>query len=218
MASDKTNIPNSNSLASLKEHSEIIIHQLHAPLELMGFEARNKYEILDKNKNKIGFAAEQQKGFLGVIARQFLGHWRSFDILIFDLSKQLVIQAKHPFKFFFQRLEVKDAGGQYLGAIQQRFSIFTKRFDVEDAHGRVIMEVASPIWKLWTFVFKSRSNQQVAAIHKKWSGVLSEIFTDKDNFLIEMSESLTVEERKIIIAAALFVDLQYFERKAGSRY
>ena len=41
--------------------------------------------------------------------------------------------ARHPFRLFFQRLEVFDEAGVFVGAIQQRFSILTKRFDVQDA-------------------------------------------------------------------------------------
>ncbi len=195
-------------------HQQIFIHQRHEIGEWLGFETRNKYEILDAQRRPIGFAAEQQKGILGFFLRQWLGHWRVFTLMIFDSQRQPYLRAEHPWRFWFQRLEVHDATGKFLGAIQQRFSIFTKKFDVEDASGQTILEVASPIWRIWTFPFVRHGETQ-ATVSKKWSGVLSEMFTDKDNFLVEFTPRLKETERQLVLAAGLFIDLQYFEEKAS---
>jgi uncharacterized protein YxjI len=199
----------------LTKMSSLQVKQIREMAELLGFETRNKYQISDENGQPIGFAAEQQKGFWGFIFRMFLGHWRRFSLHIFDSQRNLVMQAEHPFRFIFQRLEIKAADGRALGNIQQRFAIFSKRFDLEDTNGRLNLEVSSPLWKLWAFEFK-RQGKVVAAVKKRWSGALSEIFTDRDNFLVEYSLSLpSQEERALVLAAAIFIDLQYFEAKAG---
>ena len=104
----------------------------------------------------------------------------------------------------------------YLGALQRRFSIFTKRFDVEDELGQPTMQVASPIYRLWTFPF-TRNGEQLAVVKKKWSGALTEIFTDKDNFEVEFnSPALSENERTLLLASSVFIDLLYFEHKASS--
>ena len=100
-----------------------------------------------------------------------------------------------------------------IGAIQTRFSLLNKRFSVEDARGAPVMEVASPIWKLWTFPFVAKG-RNVAFIKKKWSGLLSEALTDRDDFRVEYdSVDLDNDARKVILAAAIYVDLTYFESK-----
>ena len=199
---------------NLLERKSVFIRQVHELGEWIGFETRNKYQIQDDKGMELGFAAEQQKGFLGLLLRQVLGHWRTFDIYIFDQSRQNVLIAHHPFRFIFQRLEIRTKEGTAVGAIQQRFSILNKRFDVENAKGQILLEVASPIWKIWTFQF-TKKERQVAQVSKKWSGLLAEALTDKDNFLVEFSDqNLTAEERYLVLSAALFIDLQYFERKA----
>ncbi|MGI5862343.1 MAG: phospholipid scramblase-related protein [Myxococcales bacterium] len=180
--------------------------------ELFGFETRNKYEIWSENR-AIGWAAEQGKSVLEFITRRFLGHWRSFEILIFDESRQPVLQAYHPFRVFFQRLEVSLANGTYLGAIQQRFSLLSKRFDVQGPDGRVLMTVDSPIWRLWTFPFR-RGAEEVGVVLKRWGGLLTEGFTDRDSFTVKLGRTLSDSERALLLAAAIFIDLQYFERKA----
>lgn len=202
---------------SLIQLDEIFVHQKFEGFELLGFETRNKYEILNSNNQPIGYAAEQKQGFWGgFVARQFLGHWRIFDVKFFDSQRQEVMLAHHPFRFYFERLEIQKPDGTPLGALQRRFSIFTKKFDLEDAHGNVVLEMRSPIWKMWTFPFYSKGNE-VARIEKKWSGLLTELFTDKDIFrIVFVQNSLSDAVRWVILAAAVFVDLRFFETKANN--
>lgn len=189
--------------------------QIFEMAEFFGFETRNKYALTHMDGRPIAYAAEQQKGILGFLLRQWLGHWRRFDIHVFNAKREEALILKHPFRWFFQRLEIFDASGAMIGAIQQRFAFFTKSFDVEDTRGKVRYEVRSPFLKFWTFTFM-KHGQEVASVQKKWSGVLSEVFTDKDNFLLTMrGPNLDSEDRLLILAAGLFVDLQYFEKKAN---
>ena len=199
----------------LAQHRRLMVRQRRELGELFGFETRNRYEIVSEGGAQVAFAAEQQKGFLGFLFRQSLGHWRTFDIRFFTPERAPFMTAHHPFRLFFQRLEVFDEAGALVGAIQQRFSILSKRFDVQDASGQVLMEVSSPFWRLWTFPFMARG-VEVACVQKKWSGLMAEAFTDKDNFAVDFGDgALGENERRLVLAAALFIDLQYFENKAG---
>ncbi|MGZ5278682.1 MAG: phospholipid scramblase-related protein [Pseudobdellovibrionaceae bacterium] len=193
--------------------NQILVQQVREMAEWIGFETRNKYQVLGPDKQPIAFAAEQQKGILGFLLRQYLGHWRKFDVHFFTLDRQLFMVGHHPFRWFFERIEIRNAEGQALGAIQKRFSILSKRFDVENERGLTIMEVSSPIWRIWTFTFMNRG-KKMAEVKKKWSGLFSEAFTDRDNFMVEYSDSsLSEAERQLVMAAAVFVDLLYFEKK-----
>ena len=204
----------SQALALIQSTTEIMVVQKKELVELFGFETRNKYSI-EAHDMPFAFAAEQGKSGLDVLARLFLGHWRTFEIHFFDTSRNLVFRAIHPFRFFFQRLEVVAADGRPIGAIQQRFSLFSKRFDVLAPNDTEILTVSSPLWRPWTFAFE-RHGAEVARIEKKWSGLLKEAFTDADRFRILMPRpDLTLEERMLVLAAAIFVDLQYFENKAN---
>ena len=109
---------------------------------------------------------------------------------------------------------MSDAGGRLLGAVQQRWAFFHKRFDVLDAAGRTLLRVSSPFWRPWTFAFE-RDQQALAYVEKKWSGMLREAFTDADRFRVAFpSNELGTEERLLVLAAGIFIDLQYFEKKA----
>ena len=200
-------------LAIVQQSSEIMIVQRRELAELFGIETRNKYSI-EANGAPFAFAAEQGKGGLAFLARMFVGHRRTFEIHFFDNSRQLVLRVVHPFRFMFQRLEVSSAAGRMIGAIQQRFAIFSKRFDVTDATGRLLLSVRSPLWRPWTFSFE-RDGRELARVEKKWSGMLQEAFTDADRFRVAFeSPELGLDERSLVLAAGIFIDLQYFERKA----
>jgi uncharacterized protein YxjI len=204
----------SNMLSIVQQSSELMVIQRRELAELFGLETRNKYSI-EAGGAPFAFAAEQGKGGLAFLARMFFGHWRRFEIHVFDDARQLVLRAVHPFRFLFQRLEVFAADGRLLGAIQQRFALFSKRFDVSDASGRVILSVSSPIWRPWTFSFE-RDGRELARVEKKWSGMLQEAFTDADRFRVVFeSPVLGLDERALVLSAAIFIDLNYFERKAN---
>lgn len=200
-------------LGEIAHTGELYVRQKHEMAELFGFETRNKYAISTADRREVAFAAEQQKGLLGLLFRQLLGHWRTFEIIFFGPDRAPLFKAVHPFRWFFQRLEIHSDDGQFLGAIQQRWAWFRKSFDVEDARGNVVLEMRAPILSFWAFPF-TRNGAEVAHIEKKWSGSLSEMFTDKDNFRVRFTAGVSAVERVLILAAAIFVDLQYFERKA----
>jgi uncharacterized protein YxjI len=202
-------------IENLASFQKIFVKQVFELAEIFSFETRNKYRVCDQAGREIAYAAEQQKGFLGVLLRQFLGHWRSFTIHFYDSNRQEFMLAEHPFRWYFQRLEVKDAGSRPLGIVERRFSILTKRFDVLSPQGMILFTVASPFWRIWTFPFR-RNEREIARVSKKWSGIGYEFFTDRDTFLIDYLEnSLTNDERALVLAASLYIDLKFFERKGS---
>jgi hypothetical protein len=203
-----------SALVPLERHEELIVVQKKELAELFGFESRNKY-VIEAGGAPIAFAAEQGKDLLAAASRWLLGHWRTFEIHVFDQNRALWFRAIHPFRVFFQRLEIVGADGAAIGAIQQRFSVFSKRFDVTDASGRLVLTVKSPLWRPWTFAFeRPETPGELAVVQKKWSGMLTELITDADRFRIGFRTGMSEGERTLVLAAALFIDLVYFERKA----
>ncbi len=194
--------------------NQFLIHQIYEVAEHFGFETRNKYQLVDKNKEQILFIAEQQKGIFGFLLRQYLGHWRTFSLHFYDKDKNIVLAAKHPFRFIFNRLEIYDQNNQKIGSLQQRFSLFRRKFEVLDKQDNrvMIMLTRFTFFWIWSYPF-FKQNRKVASVNKKFSGVFSEIFTDKDNFLVEFHGSeLNLKERLLIIASSIFIDLMYFEK------
>lgn len=202
---------------NLMSTQSVLVVQRKEWAELFGFETRNKYEIFDQNQQRIGFAAEQQKGFLGLLFRQLLGHWRSFEIHFFDEQRKQIMVSRHPFRFFFQEFHIFDDQNRPIGRCEQKFGILTKKFDVYNENNQLTLTMRSGFFKFWTFPLQDSNGQQRALIQKKWSGLFTEAFTDADKFLVSYEDPrLTANERQVILALSVFTDLQYFERKANA--
>ena len=217
-ATTQDTLPSPEATAALATRLEsqplLVVRQYREPWEwIAGFEMRNRYLVSDERGGPIAWAAEHQQGVLAFLLRQLLGHWRKFEIQFFDEAHRPVLRAVHPFRWFFKRLEIHGSDGRRLGAIQQRFSLLKKSFDVEDSRGVVLMRVRSGLFRPWRFDFE-RNGRAVARVQKRWTGLLTEAFTDTDNFGVSFEQSLGAQERLLVLAAALFVDLRYFERKA----
>lgn len=203
-------------LQSLRDAEYLHVQQIYEGWELLGLETRNKYRILDQEQKPIAYAAEVSTGFLGTLLRMFLKHWRSFEVHIFDNDRNLVFKARFPFRWFFKSFFLQDASGKQLGELRERFGIFYKKFDLLDPFGREVATIRSPLFKLWTFDVK-RNNHKLGSIQKKWSGALSEIFTDKDNFVVNFDhKDLELSLKAFLLATTLMVDIVYFENNQGA--
>lgn len=205
--------------SAIEQTQLLHVQQVFEPLELfIDWETRNKFRILDQNKRPVGFAAEQSKGFLGAIFRQFMGHWRSFDIAIFDEDRKKIFHLRVPFRWFFRDVIIEDANGNEIGRIEQRFAIIRKKFDLSSSRGNRFATVNSGFFKFWTFNVERR-NQKIGSVKKRMSGVLTEIFTDRDNFVVEYDSSeISYEEKVIILSLSFMVDLIYFEKKGSGSF
>ena len=198
----------------LQSVATLVVKQRRELAEFVGYETRNKYAIEFPDGRPFAFAAEQQKGVTGFLLRQGLGHWRKYSVLFFNADRQEVLVARHPFSFIFQQMSIHEPNDRLVGKIVQRFAILSKKFDVLDATDNVLLTVQSPIWKIWTFPFQ-KNGVEVATVKKVWGGVLKEAFTDADTFQVDFGQALTNDERLLILAASIFVDIQYFEVKAN---
>ena len=123
---------------NLMQCNILCVRQKRELVEFFGFETRNRYVVSDESGRELYYAAEQQKGMLGILLRQVLGHWRRFEIHLFTPDRKPALIATHPFRWFFQRFETRTPDGRNLAALQQRFSFLTKKLDVEDAIGQVV--------------------------------------------------------------------------------
>jgi uncharacterized protein YxjI len=200
----------------LVAQSELTVVQRRETAEMFGIETRNKYEVRGADGRVLAFVAEQGKGVSDALSRMFLGHWRTFDLQVFDASRRPVMVARHPFRWFLKRLELSTPEGRPLGVIQQRWGVLRRRFDLLDANGRLSLTMDASIFAPWTFPIL-RAGAAVACIEKRWGGVLKESFTDADTFRVTFTPGVSAAERAVLLATAIFVDLKYFEKRAGGR-
>jgi len=179
---------------------------------LTGFETRNKYTVQDDAGQTLFLAVELSGGLLATLLRLWLKAARPFTMQILDPAGQLVLQLTRPFRFIFHRLQIDDAGGRSLGAVQKRWSWVRRIYDIEDGHGRAVLRLFGPLLHPWTFEIH-KDGRLAGKITKKWSGLLKEALTDADNFGVELGPELRAEERTLLLAAVFLIDFVHFENR-----
>jgi len=181
---------------------------------LLGFEARNRFEILSEEGEVLALAAEEEGGFGRMLLRNIFGRWRAATVHVLLPDGKELGRGQKPFRFYFHRMEVFE-GQTKLGAIQRRFSIFHRKFAIEDAAGKELLTIKSPFFRIWTFKLLAEG-QEVGRIAKRWGGLLKEMFTDADVFGVEFSHArLPIELKKILLVAVFLIDFTCFENNAG---
>lgn len=200
------------------ESKFIVIRQIREMLEIaIGWETANKYEILNEGGQKTGYAAERRAGILDALMKNVLKSHRPLSIDVWDEEKNLALTGKRPFYFFFSDLEVRDQNGSLVGEIKTRFGVIKRKYDLLDGRGKVFARIESPRWRLWTFFIKDHIGADAGKISKKWGGVLREVFSDSDQFALDISQRpWSGEEKAVLLFAGLSIDLDFFEENSSS--
>lgn len=205
------------TIETLLDGNQFIIKQNKEWLEILsGFETKNKYMIMNPQKEVIGHIIEEGSGFLKIIQRFFLKSHRPFTFSIFDTEGNRLLTAHRKFFWFFSDLFIETENKKF-GSIHRRFAFFQKKYSLIDKHAHELFTVKSPIWRLWTFPIYDHLGNKMGVITKKWQGFLSEIFTDADAFLIDLtSQSLTPEQKVLLFASGISIDFDFFDNNQGS--
>jgi uncharacterized protein YxjI len=212
---DQNLVPSSQTaLAAFTRPQRLSVRQRKRWLEILtSLDARNTYVVYDEAGNPVFNVEEQGSGFSSFLKRLFLRNLRSFTSHVDDLSGQgQLLVLKKPFRFIFHRLEVHDAAGTLLGAIQRKWTWFRRKYIVEGPTGEPIATLFGPFFKPWTFkILLTEGQQEVGMIQKKWSGLLKEAFTDADNFWVDFAAVSDPRLRAVLFAATMLIDIVHFE-------
>jgi len=196
--------------AIFAEADSFEIKQIHEWGEIItDLETANRYSI--KAAGTFFEAHEVSKGLGSLLTRSFLSAYRAFEINLWDLQNNHILELKRPFRFYFHQLSIADANGNAVGTIVREFSIINKKFSVFDARGKQVMSIHGPLIRPWTFFIK-KSEREIGKISKKWSGLLKEAYTDSDTFGVKFNKKLDNNSKYIMLGAVFLIDFLYFEK------
>ncbi len=172
-----------------------------------GIEMRNSYDICDENGNIVYNSGETGGSFL---TRIFLRALRPFTISVFDIDGSLVLTCKRPFKFMFHEIHVFDKYDQPIGSAKWQFSFLKHRYKILDNFGNEIFKIDGTIFHPWTFKIYE-NNVEVGVIHKKWMGMLKEMFTKTDYFGVQFPINWSPETKGLFLGVVFLIDFVHFE-------
>ncbi len=196
-------------MIDLTQYPELIVKQEIEYLEVfMGLETPNTYSIRTPDGAELLYAYEES----GFLSRQFLCNHRPLTIHFVDNDGNEVASAERSFFWMFSHLYVGDEEGTLIGSLKKTFKLLGRRISILDDEGAKRSEIRGGLFRPNTFMIYSEGDE-VARITKRWSGLGRELFSDADTFQVGMNTE-RVDQRfaTLILAAAIAIDLDYFEK------
>jgi hypothetical protein len=208
----------SQVVAHFARHQRLTVRQRKRWLEiLLSFEMKNAYDVFDEDQMPVLRVEEQGSGIGSFLKRVILQAFRPFTAHVVDLASQgVLMRVRRPFRFFFHRVEAEGPNGERIGAIQRRWSWLRRIYTVEDANGGEVATLFGPILRPWTFEIRAPGSEQaIGLLQKRWSGMAKELFTDADNFALDLHDVADPTLKALLFSATVLVDIVHFERSKG---
>ncbi len=196
-------------MVDLSEYGELIIRQEVERLEAFtGLETQNRYSVLTPDGDRLLYAYEES----GFLSRILLKKHRPLSIHVLDDEKKIVLTASRSFFWFLSHLHIQDGSGHKIGSLRRRFAILNRRFELEDSTGKLIAEIRGSLLRPHTFMIY-KNGEEIGRVTKKWSGIGKEMFTDADNFRLQIDTSKADKDFAVLmLTSALAIDLDFFEK------
>ena len=171
------------------------------------FELRNQFKIKDETGQVIGAVEQVEQSPLAVLTRIFSDLDVELPVTLEVRGAQGEPQLRLHKPWFRLRMDVSDpATGAALGSVVKRIRVGKARFAMIDATGNDLGAIYAENWRARDFRIEGASGVEVGRVTKKWEGIAKALFTDADNYMIDLPETLTGPLRPLALAAALVID------------
>ena len=127
----------------------------------------------------------------------------TFEIVDRSGAVQLVIEK--PRTFLKGRVSVHRPDGGEIGQIVTKLRLGKARFllNVGDSQ---IGEIDAQNFRGWDFAITDANGGKVGRISKTWAGFGKEMFTNADNYVVEIDRAVADPLRSLMVASALTID------------
>jgi uncharacterized protein YxjI len=173
------------------------------------FKAANNFDIYDPNTGAIIMECREER--LGVFTKLFrftkYKQMTPFDIQIRTPDGRQLVRITRGVSLFLSRVQVLDEKDQVIGGFKQKFFSIGGSFTVLDPQDNPICLLQGK-WTGWNFRFMD-GETELAHVTKKWAGIGKELFTSADNYVLEISASVSPDDpaRQMILAAVMCIDM-----------
>ena len=179
------------------------------------FELRNQFSVLDETGQQVGRVEEINRSPLAVFTRVV----SDFDVALpmtlalQDNSGQHVLVLHKP--WFRWGATVSSPAAGEIGRITKEIRLGKARFALTGMNGERLGTVHALNWRAKDFSIRDANDVEVARINKRWAGMAKEIFTDADNYVIEVMPGLGDPLRSMAFATSLAIDTVMKNKDSG---
>lgn len=170
-------------------------------------EINQEFAIYDQTGRQIGAVRQvgqsKAKKLVRLVADidQFFTH----KLQVLDETGRVVLALTRPRKILKSRLIVEGGNGKELGHIVQQNVIGKIRFALE-SEGRTVGSLNGENWRAWNFNIQDAAGREVARITKTWEGLAKTMFTQADNYVIQIHDELDQPLKSLVLASAFGID------------
>ena len=179
------------------------------------FELRNQYTLTDEAGADAGRVEQAKQSPMAWIARLAT----SLDTML-PTTLQVVDPAGDPTlvldkPWFTWKVSVSEPGGRRIGTITRKLRVGKPVYVLTDAAGSDAGEIRAKDWRSRNFQVTDPAGTEVGAVTKQWRGLFTEIVTDADSYAVTFAPHSSNDQRALIFAGALTVDLIQKQKDAG---
>lgn len=187
---------------SLLTESVLVVNQKAKIVELT-----NEYAIFDQGGTQIGSVRQVGQTALRKVLRlvSSIDQFLTTKLEVADADGSVLLRLTRPAKIFKSRVIVSDRAGNEIGTIVQENMLGKIRFGLV-AGGRTVGSINAENWRAWDFNIQDAAGNEVARIKKKWEGIVKNVFTTADNYVVNIPTPLEDPLRSLVVAAALSID------------
>ncbi|KAJ3293288.1 hypothetical protein HDU79_000465 [Rhizoclosmatium sp. JEL0117] len=203
------------------QHAGLMVgRQLEMMNVLVGYEQANKYSVTDHNGVPVGFICEEEQSFMGTILRQVMGTRRAFKAVVLDVQGNVVLKIDRPIKWFLNSsITISDANDTVIGEVKQAWHPIKRKYDL--FLGQKQFGIIETPFLSWDFHIEDENGGLLSAVNRSFGGFAREIFTDTGVYAIHLdtlppSRPVSLDERAVILACAIDIDIDYFSRHSNS--
>lgn len=171
------------------------------------FEMRNQYRIFDQLGSQIGAVVQVRQSPLAFLGRLITNMDVSLPtwLEVRGESGEPVFLMHKP--WFRMTFGVSRPDGTALGSIRKRIRLGKARFTIAGPSGAEIGRVVAQNWRAKDFVVIDQTGAEIAQATKRWRGLATELFTDADTYVVELTPQAIEPLRSLALAAALTIDV-----------
>ncbi len=180
------------------------------------FKLTDHYDIFDpESGEQIGFAQEKIGGFAKFLRFFFSKYKTMFPTTVEvkeDDESDPVITIKRRFAIVRYQVDVIDKNEKFVGSFKSKLFSLGGGFTVHNPEGEQIADVQGN-WKGWDFKLLDMNGNELGRVNKKWAGMMKEMFTSADNYVISLDESVGANPglAALLLAAGLAIDINFKE-------
>ncbi|HEY3400310.1 MAG TPA: phospholipid scramblase-related protein [Geothrix sp.] len=171
---------------------------------------RDTYDLLDPDSQMVLGQAKDEPAtwakWLRLVVKKVLLP-TTLNVYSGSNPRPVLSVKKHP-GFLRTNLAVFDGQGQILARLRSKLFSLGGAFMIFDPSGQEIGQLKGD-WKGWDYA-ATVHGQPVGIVTKKWAGVLKEVFTSADQYLVRSERP---EQLPLLLGLALAIDIVYKERQ-----